>query len=237
MSKKQTKKTSAVSLGLIGLMVVLAGVAVYIVKGVLSEDSPRKKNNVTTVTLLKPPPPQVKEKPPEPEPVKQMQKQEVIADIPQNAAQQDSKPAGEPDNAPAGSNLGVDAEGTAGSDAFGLVANKGGRSLLAGGGGSGIGNLSLMTKHAGYIQSVESELHKRVKKHLDDEGWFPKGKLQTIVRISIDARGNIVQFSIIGSSGNHKMDEAVKLTLRDLKISPPPENKFTTLSVKVNSQG
>ncbi len=225
--------------GLIAVMVILAGAAVYVVKTVLSDDSPKKKNNVTTVTLLKPPPPpQVKEKPPEPEQVKQAQKQEVIAQVPQNAAQQDSKPAGEPDNAPAGDNLGVDAEGSAGGDAFGLVGKKGGRGLISGGGGNGLGKLSLRAKFAFYTQAVGTEVRKKVLKRLDENGGMPRNKLQTVVQITLDVKGVIVQFSIIGSSGNQKMDEAVRQALSNIKVSdPPPDGMPRTMIFKISSQG
>ncbi len=106
------------------VMIVVLGVAVYLVKMVLSDDSPRKKNSVTMVTLLKPPPPpQIKEKLPEPEPIKEIKKEEVFT--PEQLDVADNKPAGDQDNTPAGDSLGVDAEGTAGSDAFGLVGKKG----------------------------------------------------------------------------------------------------------------
>ena len=219
-------------------MAVLAGAGIYIVRNVLSDNSPKRKDSVTMIALVKPPPPppQIKEKPPEPEQVKQEQKQEVVAQIPQDVMQ-DSKPAGEPDNAPAGDNLGVDAEGTAGGDAFGLVGRKGGRSILAGGGGSGgMGRLSMMTKFAGYARGVESAIQKRVMKRLDDEGWFPRGKLQTIVRISLDVRGAVTKYEIVGSSGDNKMDSTVVQTLKDIKFSPPPENKATTMSIRIVAQ-
>jgi TonB family protein len=234
-------------------MVILLGAAVYFVKAVLSDDSSRKKSSVTMVTLLKPPPPpQIKEKPPEPEQVREIQKKEEgftsgLQDVAnqaglQDVANQDSKPAGEQDNTPAGDNLGLDAEGTAGGDAFGLVGKKGGRSLLAGGGGSGgsggMGKLSLLAKFAGYAQIVETEIRKRVMKRLDEEGGVPRGKLQAVARVSVDSNGAVVDYRIIGSSGNHKMDEAIKQSLSTIKISePPPDGMPRTMDIKFTYQG
>lgn len=211
-------------------MVVVLVAAVYIVKLVLSEDGPRKKSSVSTVTLLKPPPPpQIKEKPPEPE-IKQIQKKEEIIDqIPK-----DEPKSAENDNKPAGDKLGLDAEGTAGGDAFGLAGKKGGRSLLAG----GMGKLSLLSKFAGYSKMVETEIRKKVMKRLDEEGGSPKGKLQTVVRISVDSSGAVLTFKIIGSSGNNKIDEVVRSSIEHLKISePPPEGMPRTMDVKIISQG
>ena len=225
------------SWGLIVLVVVLLGGAAYIITMVLSGDAPRKRDSVATVTLLKPPPVQVKEKPPEPEPVKEMQKKEEMID-PTPGLQNESQ-NNENDNTPAGENLGVDAEGKAGGDSFGLVGKKGGRSILAGDGGGrgGMGRLSLLSKFGWYTQIVETEIRKKVMKHLDENGGIPKGKLQAVVQISVNSTGSIVKYKIIGSSGNHKMDEAVNQSIGDIKISePPPDGMPRTMSIRVTSQ-
>lgn len=232
LSDKKIKKPAPKPFGLIALMVVFLVAAMYIVKMVLSEDGPHNKSSVTTVTLLKPPPPlQVKEKPPEPE-IKQIQKKEEIIDqIPK-----DEPKNAENDSTPAGDKLGLDAEGKAGSDAFGLAGKKGGRSLLAG--GDGMGRLSLLSKFAGYTKMVETEIRKKVMHRLDEDGGIPKGKLQTIVRISVDSNGAVLASKIIGSSGNNKMDEAVISSIVHIKLSePPPEGMPRTMNIKISSQG
>lgn len=231
MSGKHIKKTE-MPWGLLAMMIVLAAAVVYFVKTVLSGDSPRKKDSVTVVTMLKPPPPppRIKEKPPEE--VKPVQTEEkIIPREPQPAANQDSKADADQDNTPAGDNLGVDAEGTAGGDAFGLVGKKGGKSILAGGGSGGLGK---MGRFAGYTHIAETEINKRIMKRLDEEGGVPKGRLQVVARVRVDGNGTVVDYSIIGSSGNHKMDEAVKQSLNDMKISePPPDGKPSTMTVKI----
>ena len=222
---------------ILALFVILAGAAAYIVKGVLSDDSPHKKDAFTQITILKPPPEPIKEKPPEPE-VRQIEKKEEV--FTPDQADQD-KPAGEKDDTPAGENLGVDAEGTAGGDAFGLVGKKGGRSLLAGGGGSGgngLERLSLLSKYAFYTQVVEAEIRKAVLKHLDENGGEPKGKLQAVVRISLDEKGSVVNFRIVGSSGNTRMDEAVNQTISKTRISePPPDGMPRTMTIRISYRG
>jgi hypothetical protein len=106
MPLKQIKTLSPVAWGLIVFLVVLLGAVAYIVNMVLIDDSPRKKSSVTTVMLLRPPPPvQMKEKPPELEPVKDMKKEEIIDPGPKND-QSDNQ-----DNTPAGDKLGLDADG------------------------------------------------------------------------------------------------------------------------------
>ena len=233
MSDNQEKQS--ISWILIAVFIIVAGAGAYIVKAVLSGGEPRKKNTTATVTLLKPPPPPViKEKPPEPEQVKEIPKKEEIIDPEVNEAQTPQND--DQDNAPAGDRLGVDAEGGAGSDSFGLVGKKGGRSLLAG--GSGSGKASLLTKFTGYTQIVTTELRKKVMKHLDEEGGIPKGKLQAVVRVSVDMDGKVIDYRIIGSSGNNKMDEAIIDSLRSLRISePPPEGMPRTMHIRIISQG
>ena len=233
MSSKQEKKSQPWIL--ISVMIALVGGGVYFFRTILSEDAPRRKDTTATVTLLKPlPPPVIKEKPPEPAQVKEVQQKEEIIDpgLKNEAPNNDSQ-----DSTPAGDNLGVDAEGGAGGDGFGLVGKKGGRSLLAGG-SSGFGNSSLLSKFSGYTQMVTTELRKKVMKRLDEEGGIPKGKLQAVVRVSVDIDGKIIAYRIIGSSGNNRMDEAVKQSLGSLKISePPPDGMPRTMDIKITAQG
>jgi TonB family protein len=234
MSDIPVKKTS-VSWGLIALMIVVLGGGIYIIKMALTDTAPRKKNTVATVTLLKPPPVVIKEKPPEPEPVKEIQKKEEIID-PEPKNESPAPQNADNDNTPAGDKLGLDAEGSAGNDAFGLVGKKGGRSLLAG--GNGFGASSLLNKYAGYTQIVTTTIRKKVMKCLDEEGGIPRGKLQAVVRISVDADGAVIGYRIIGSSGNNRMDEAVLRTLGSLKISEPPPNGMPrTMDIRIVSQG
>jgi protein TonB len=218
--------------GVIGVFFLV--VIGFIVKVVLTDVSPRKKEQIQTVTLLKPPP-DVKEKPPEPEIPKEVPKQEVIQDIPQ---QQDTPQNDQSqDDTPAGSDLGVDAAGGSGSDSFGLVGKKGGRAITLGGGG-GMSRLSLLSKYSWYTQKIQEEIKKQVKKRMEQDGGLPKGKFQTIVKIILDNRGAIVKYHIVGASGNSKVDEALQATLGEIKISePPPAGMPAGMTLKITSQG
>jgi TonB family protein len=124
-----------------------------------------------------------------------------------------------------------------------LVGRKGGRSILAGGGGSGrgggggSGKLSLMDKFGWYTQIVRTEISKEIRKHLDENSGIPRGKLRTVLRISLDSTGAVVQWRIIGSSGNYEMDEAVKQSIGDIRINePPPEGMPRTMIIRVTEQ-
>jgi TonB family protein len=237
--KKKQKKTPYQNWlvpGAIGL-VFLTGIG-FLVKVMLTDVGTRSKEKVQTVTLLKPPPPEVKEKPPEPEVPKEVPKQTIETPVdtpqPQNQAQDQSQ-----DNTPAGSDLGVDGEGGAGSDGFGLVGKKGGRALTLGGGSGGMNRLSLLTKYGWYTQKIQEEIKAQVRKQLNQDGGIPKGKLQAVVKIVLDAKGKIVRYEVVGSSGNKKMDEALRTTLAaQIRISePPPEGMPTGMTVRINSQG
>jgi periplasmic protein TonB len=215
---------------LVVAVIALVGGGVYIIKHVLSEDEPRRKNTTATVTLLKPPPVVIKEKPPEPEPMKEVQKKDDFVDPGPQNEQQDS------DSAPAGDELGVDAEGGAGGDSFGLKAKKGGRGLLEG--GDGMGKMSLLSKYAGYSQIAQNLLKKKVLKRLDEDGGIPKGKVETTVSLTLNSNGDVVRAKIIGSSGNHRMDDAVMLEAGNMRLNePPPEGMPRTMKIKITSQG
>ncbi|HTP64749.1 MAG TPA: TonB C-terminal domain-containing protein [Geobacteraceae bacterium] len=218
--------------GVIGLFFLV--VIGFIIKIVMTDLAPRSKEQLQSVTLLKPPP-EVKEKPPEPEVPKDVPKQEVIQDIPQP---QDTPQNDQPqDDTPAGSDLGVEGEGGAGGDAFGLVGKgKKGHDITLGGGGGG-NRLSLMAKYGWYTQKIQEEIKKEVKKKLDLDGGIPKGKFQTVVKITLDARGNILKRQIVGGSGNSKMDDAVLATLGEIRVSEPPTGMPSVMTLKISSQG
>jgi outer membrane biosynthesis protein TonB len=221
--------------GAIGL-VFLAGIG-FLVKVMMTDVGTRTKEKIATVNLIKPPPPDVKEKLPEPELQKEVPKQTIETPIdtpqPQNQAQDQSQ-----DNTPAGSDLGVDSDGGAGSDGFGLVGKKGGRALTLGGGSGGMNRLSLLSKYGWYTQKIQDEIKVQVKKQLNEDGGIPKGKLQAVVRITLDSKGRIVKYELVGTSGSRKMDDALRSTLAQIRISePPPEGMPSGMTVRINSQG
>lgn len=210
--------------GAIALLLVSGGVLVT--KLLISDNEGKRRQVVQMVTLIKPPPPPpIKEKPPEPE----VKKEEIIEEKKVEAAPEETQEAHDRE---AGNQLGLDADGTAGSDGFGLLGVKGGRALIGDSGGD------FLKKYGWYTSLIQEEIKKRVKQHLDQNGGIPKGKLEAVVRIVLDESGNIVGFTLTGSSGNHGMDEAVKLALSGAKIQEsPPEGMPRTVKLKVSSQG
>lgn len=233
MYKTAKKKGAALTWGLMAVVVAMLGAGVYFVKTVLSDDDVRKKKPIAIVTLMKPPPPpQVKEKPLE-QPKEIEQKEEIVDPVQQN---EPTPQANDQDNTPAGDRLGLDAEGGAGSDAFGLIGKKGGRSLIAGEGG-GMGKLSLLSKYAGYTHLMQAEIRKIVMKYLEEEGGIPRGKLQAVARVSVRSDGTIADCKIIGSSGNHTMDNTIRKALSQFKVSePPPDGMPRTMDIRLTYQ-
>jgi TonB family protein len=224
--KMKSKRTMIWSLSaVIAVAVLVAGF--FLVKTLISDDGGKRKRQIRMVTLLKPPPPPpVKKKPPEPK-----KKKEVIEPEKKDVPEQTEEQA---DDTPPGEQLGLDADGSAGSDGFGLVAKKGGRSLI----GGGLGESSLLRKFAWYTQILQEEIREKVNKVLEKNGGIPKGSLKTYVKIVLDSTGKVTDFEIYGSSGNHEMDEAVHIALRSTLISePPPDGMPKSMKIKITSKG
>lgn len=221
------------------VVLVLLSMIGFVVKVFLSSsDGPKKA--MYQVTMIKHVPPDEKVKPPEPEQPKELPKETIptATEIPQPEAQ-DQTPADAP---PAGADLGVAGEGGAGSDGFGLVGkgkNYKGRDITLGsGGGSGMSRLALLTKYGWYTQKLQEEVKKQMRKRLDQDGGIPKGKHQAVVKIVLDAGGTIVNYQIVASSGNSRMDEALKNSLPGFRVSKPlPDGMPASMTVRISSQG
>jgi TonB family protein len=200
----------------------------FLVRMLISDDGEKRKRQVRMITLMKPPPPPpIKEKPPEPK-----EKKEIIE--PEKKDEPEQTDDQSKDDTPPGEQLGVDAEGSAGTDGFGLAAKKGGRPLI----GGGLGENSLLRQFAWYTQILQEEIRKKVNQELEKNGGIPKGDLKTYVKVVLDANGRVVNFEIYGSSGNPKMDEAVRTALKVARISePPPDGMPKAMKIKIASQG
>lgn len=211
----------------IALLFVSAGV--FAVKILVSDDGGKRIRQIQQVQLVKPPPPpKIKEEPPP-----EVKEEEIVEPEPEETPPEDMSES-EDDAAPPGENLGLDADGTGGGDAFGLVGKKGGRSLILGDGG----DRSLFNRFGWYVLIIQDELKEKVKKKLEENGGIEEGNLQAIAKIDLDEEGRVTEFAIVGSSGSHQMDNAVKEALKMAKFSePPPEDMPRTMKIKVTSKG
>ena len=223
------------------VLLALLGGGGYLAYLVATDKGGPAKAVFQNVTLLKPA--DVKEKPPEPEPPKEMPKplEEARQTIEAPTTASEAAAGPRDDGPPVGNDLGVDAEGGSGSDSFGLVGRKGGRgitTIVGGGEGGGGGKLSLFAKYGWYTRKIQDEVRAEVKRRLDREGGYPKGKLQTVVRVVVDDKGVVVASSIVTSSGLPKMDAAVIKSLEHMRISEaPPEGMPRGMTLRIASQG
>lgn len=206
------------------LLIAVAVLAVMALLGfglkqLLGDAGPPKKQTVHNIALLKPPPPppppKPQEKPPEPE----MKKEEVKIDEPKPEARN-------PSDAPEGKQLGVDAEGGAGSDGFGLVGNKGGRDLLAGGGRMAF---AFYTNHLQRVLQDELAKHKKLK----------SADYRVVVRLWLSRNGALQRFELAGSSGDQSIDDALREALAETPAmrEPPPESMPQPVKIRISNRG
>lgn len=161
---------------ILGLLLIIM-LAYYIMMfGSADEDITRKKvEREITVFIPPPPPPPEQQQQPEEEILEAMQEEAAFEDMDDAMPDEDM---GED----IGSDLGIDAEGTAGGDGFGLLARKGGRGLVGGGGG-GYGALVVQEINA---MLVDDERLRRKEYTVILQLWI--NEIGTIERYVIDKR-------------------------------------------------
>lgn len=177
------------------------------------KETPKKKAPVNMVNIIPPlppppppPPPPPKERPPEPETVKEEKFQ------PENAPKPEPV-AAEPEPAPMGTNIQGD-----GPDAFGLAKGGGGGMIGGTGKGNGKGGGSKYGFYAGQVQS-------RVVDALRNHKKTRSATLNVKVRIWADSTGRVTKATLSGTSGDASVDRAIRdeiLTGLQLQ-NPPPE--------------
>lgn len=207
-----------------GAVLVLGAIFALLISLLLKNDGGGRKKQIQMVTLLAPPPPpKIEEKLPEPE-----KQEEKIEEPPEEKPAEKPEPAKEP---PPPQNLGLDADAGLGGDAFGLEARKGGSSLI-GGGGAG-------SPYAWYAGQISNSLQKTANEIIQREGGIPPGKWGKVsFEVKMDMFGKIAKFSILKSSGNPKIDDAVKKALQMAhSFEPPPPGMPKVLRFAVSLQG
>lgn len=197
LKKKNAKKQNVLIASVVGVFALCVAVLVFSV--FFTGKVEQRKKEIQMITLLPPPPPPV-DIPPPPKVEEKVEEQIQQPDEPEQEA------AAPPQE------LGVDAEAGLGDD-FGLKARKGGQGLIGGQGGSIYG---------WYTNVLSTDLQKMVNEIIQKEGGLPEGKWRTVVKIELDVYGKIKKFSIIGSSGNHKLDAAVNKALASAQVNEPP---------------
>ena len=77
-----------------------------------------------------------------------------------------------------------------------------------------------------------------MNRQLEQDGGIPKGKYQTLVKITLNSKGSVVTYKITNSSGQQKIDKAVREALAAIRISEvPPDGMPSGMTIKITSQG
>jgi len=204
----------------LGMVVVIALVAV-VINSFLAQSGKPQKRSVQQIAILRPPPPppppKQEEKPPE------IKKEEVkLPPPPQEAAPKDA------DAKEAGKDLGVDAEGGAGGDGFGLVGRKGGRDLLAGDSGT-------RSQFAFYTNMIQQQIQDELSRNKKLKGG---GDYRAVVRIWLAADGRMQKVDLAGTTGNAETDVNLRSALAEMTFrQPPPQNMPQPVRLRISSRG
>jgi protein TonB len=172
------------------------------------------KKTIQQVTILTPPPPPP-EAPPPPPPE---EKVEIEEPEPEPEVADAEQP-------PAGDQLGLDADGAAGGDAFGLLARKGGRDLLAGGGDDRFG---------WYSSVLKGDLIGRLSAIRD----IRKDRYNVSVRLWLSPDGRVQRYRLVGTTGKADLDRDLRAALDSLdRVSErPPEGLPQPVRLRIVSR-
>ncbi len=186
----------------------------------LESTSPPAPPKVQQISIVQPPPP------PPPPPQFEEPPEEKIEEIAEPEPAPEPEPVAE--EPPPGAELGVDAEGVAGSDGFGLRAKKGGRGLIGGGGGSAI---------VWYGQKLGGELSAALRDALADA--TAEAKFSVLTAVWVDADGRVSRAELAGSSGDERLDAALRQALASLHLrmpQAPPTDMPQPVRIRVNAR-
>ncbi|HUJ53801.1 MAG TPA: TonB C-terminal domain-containing protein [Steroidobacteraceae bacterium] len=214
MTVPRRRKRRSLPIVLLGLSVVLIGAGTFaMMRSFLNSPPGTPKQVIQEIHLMRPPPPPP-DLPPPPPP------QEEKVDVPQ--PKPDPAQSNEP---PPGQQLGLDADASAGGDAFGLLANKGGRDLLAAGG-------SAYVWYAGLIKEA-------ILDQLNADKRARSGEYTLIVHVWVRSDGTVDHVQLAQSSGNRERDQAIEADLARIgRLSQvPPADMPNPISLRIVSRG
>lgn len=205
--------------GGIVLCLVAAVVLGLWLKDFLGSDEPPRKQSLQQITLIKPPPPP----PPEQKPPEPVMKEEIKISEP------DPEPMEQADEPPPGPDLGVDAEGTGSGDAFGLVGKKGGANLIGGSRGN---------PWAWYDGIVNEAINSAFQEALLREQALKDKTYKIVVKVWIEAGGQISRIALVDTTGDAEVDELLKDVLQNLRAlrEAPPADMPQPIKIRVTSR-
>jgi len=225
MSQHNTLKRRLPLLGGGFVLLVLVAVMVRYVVGMVSSNVSAPKPVVQTITVLNTPPP-----PPPPPPKQEETPEKIEEKIDEPPPEPAPTPEAADDQPPAGDSLGLDADGSGSGDGFGLMGRKGGRDLLAGGGGGAAGRAEI----ARFGMAIKSDLHA----FLADVDAIRSQPYDVSVKFWFDAQGHVKRYNVVKPTGNVKTDELLKVALDSYSKLPeaPPDEQTRTVTVRITSR-
>jgi protein TonB len=215
MTAPRRRKRSPWPVVLLGLSVTLIGAGTFaMVRSFLKTTPGTPKQVIQEIHLMRPPPPPPDLPPPPPPPP------EEKVDVPQ--PKPDPTQSNDP---PPGQQLGLDADASGGGDAFGLLANKGGRDLLAGGG-------SAFVWYAGLLKD-------QILNQLNADEIARRGQYSVVVQVWIRSDGTIDRFRVAQGSGDRARDQAIEADLARIGrlAQSPPLDMPNPISLRIVSHG
>ena len=208
------------SVGVVLVLVALAGYAVNWIASNRGAPPPRKVMQFSMVTVQ---PPQVK--PPPPPPPVTPPKVEEPETTRVNLKPQDLLPPDEPRPAspPAGP-LALATEGEGPGDAFNLAGNPGGRGLLSGGGlgdgsGDGLGGEG-GSRFGWYYAQLATEIEDAFRR----QKRLSIASTRVDLRVWVDPDGRISKVQLLRSTGDPQVDEAIQSVVGLRLRQPPPRD-------------
>jgi protein TonB len=195
----------------------VGGGAFALVSSFVSGGSSPTKPIVQQIQLIRPPPPPP---PPETPPPPPPPEEKLSVSDPQQKP--DPTPSNDP---PPSQQLGLDTEGGAGGDAFGLVGNKGGRDITAGGGNA-------FAWYAGLLKDA-------ILEQLNDDRNVHSGSYRVTVRAWVRNDGSVERMEIVKGSGDASRDRAIEADLGRVKSIPQarPSGMPSVISFEVVAHG
>ncbi len=214
----EPKRTFVGRFGFVIGIVVVAAVAVTLVRQVFSGKStaPRREQELVMIKPVAPPPP------PPPPPPQQVPKQQMEEQT--QVTEQDMKPAEQPPQDPTPS-LGTGLTGNGPGDAFGLGGRDKGYYAGSGGGGGG------RSRFGGYF----SEVVRAVTDALGKDPATRNANFDVRVKVWSDLNGRVTKVKLISSTGDPALDKAVRTgSLLGCQLPDLPTGLRMPLELRLN---
>lgn len=217
---------SRMVIGIMLALVLLGGVASFMMSGGKVKRPAPPRQEIVTITLPPPPPPPPppKVEPPPPEDVPPPEEEMVMQDP---VAEDEPPPDDTPPDAPPSDDLSTGIAGN-GPD-MGLSSGGGGSGRIGGNGRKGGGS-----KWGYYAAKVQNSIAAALRRN-------PSTKSATFsmqVKVWADSSGRITRAQLVGTSGNAAVDQAIKnQVLAGLQLpEPPPDGMPMPINMRITAR-